>query len=103
MKTTRKKKTSEMVKKEPLNSLKENNNLEETDLDATIDAITDPKEAVRIIQRYEEIIKTQNIRVIGYVGGGQVSCYKISEKQKSFLKMWDNISLNFIVKSLTFK
>lgn len=92
-----------MVKKEPLNSLKENNNLEETDLDATIDAITDPKEAVRIIQRYEEIIKTKNIRVIGYVGGGQVSCYKISEKQKSFLKMWDNISLNFIVKSLTFK
>ena len=70
MKTTRKKKTNEMVKKEPLNSLKENNNLEETDLDATIDAITDPKEAVRIIQRYEEIIKTQNIRVIGYVGGG---------------------------------
>ena len=59
-----------MVKKEPLNSLKENNNLEETDLDATIDAITDPKEAVRIIQRYEEIIKTKNIRVIGYVGGG---------------------------------
>ena len=102
MKTTRKKKTNETVKKELLNSLKENNNLEETDLDATIDAITVPKEAVRIIQRYEEIIKTQNIRVIGYVGG-QVSCYKSSEKQKSFLKMWDNISLNFIVKSLTFK
>lgn len=70
MKTTRKKKTNETVKKELLNFLKENNNLEETDLDATIDAITDPKEAVRIIQRYEEIIKTQNIRVIGYVGGG---------------------------------
>ena len=70
MKTTRKKKTNKTVKKEPLNSLKENNNLEETDLDATTDAITDPKEAVRIIQRYEEIIKTQNIRVIGYVGGG---------------------------------
>lgn len=69
MKTTRKKKTNETVKKELLNFLKENNNLEETDLDATIDAITDPKEAVRIIQRYEEIIKTQNIRVIGYVGG----------------------------------
>ena len=82
MKTTRKKKTNETVKKELLNFLKENNNLEETDLDATIDAITDPKEAVRIIQRYEEIIKTQNIRVIGYVGGGQVSCYKISEKQE---------------------
>ena len=90
------------VKKELLNSLKENNNLEETDFDATTEAITDPKEAVRIMQRYEEIIKTQNRRVIGYVGG-QVSCYKSSEKQKSFLKMWDNISLNFIVKYLTFK
>ena len=85
-----------------MNSLKENNNLEETDLDATTEAITDPKEAVRIIKSYEEIIKTQNTRVIGYVGE-QGSCFKSSEKQKIFLKIWDNISLNFILKYLTFK
>ena len=84
-----------------MNSLKENNNLEETDLDATTESLTDPKQAVRIMQCYEEIIKTQNLRVIGYVGE-QASCYKSSEKQKSFLKMWDNISLNFILKYLTF-
>lgn len=65
-----------------MNSLKENNNLEETDLDATIDAITDPKEAVRIIQRYEEIIKTQNIRVIGYVGAGRSAVIKFQKNRR---------------------
>lgn len=82
MKTTRKKKTNETVKKELLNFLKENNNLEETDLDATTDAITDPKEAVRIIQRYEEIIKTKNIRVIGYVGGGRSAVIKFQKNRR---------------------
>ena len=36
----------------------ENDDLKEPGLDATADAITDSLEAVRIIQRYEEIIKT---------------------------------------------
>lgn len=37
-------------------------------LGTTGDAITDPTDAVRIMKRYEEIIKTQNKIVIFYVG-----------------------------------
>ena len=64
---TRNKKTKETAKKELLDYLKENDDLEEPDIDATADAITDPIDAVIIIKRYEEIIKIQNKRVIGYV------------------------------------
>lgn len=59
-KTTRKK-TDETVKKELLDCLKENYDLEEPDLDITADTITDPIDAVRIIQRYEEIIKQRQL------------------------------------------
>ena len=47
-KTTRKKITSETVKENLLNSLKENNNLERSDIDATVDTVTDPLKAIRI-------------------------------------------------------
>ena len=47
-KTTRKKIISETVKEELLNSLKENNNLEHSDIDATVDTVTDPLKAIRI-------------------------------------------------------
>lgn len=47
-KTTRKKITSETVKEKLLNSLKENNNLERSDIDATVDTVTDPLKAIRI-------------------------------------------------------
>ena len=50
-----------------MNYLKKNNDLEQKNLDATANSITDPLEAVRTI-RYEEIIKTQNKRAVGYVG-----------------------------------
>ena len=52
-KTTRKKKTNETIKQELLNSLKENDNLEESGLDATGDTITDTFEAVKVIKRYK--------------------------------------------------
>ena len=67
-KTARKKKTSETVKQELLSSLKENDNLEEPDIDATADTITYTLETIRIIQSYEEIMKTQNKRALGKQG-----------------------------------
>lgn len=67
-KTIRKKKTNETVKQELLNSLKENDDLEEPGLDETAYAIMHPLEAVRITNPYKETIKTQNKRAIGYVG-----------------------------------
>ena len=57
-----------MVKQEIMNSLKENDDLEEPSLDATADAITEPLQAIRIVKRYKEITKTQNKRARNYVG-----------------------------------
>lgn len=57
-----------MVKKDLLDFLKENDKLDQSDPDATADVITDLIDAVRTLQRYEEIIKTQNNRVIGHTG-----------------------------------
>lgn len=47
-----KKKANRTVKKELLDSLKENNDLEEPGLDTTADGIIDSLEAIRIMQRY---------------------------------------------------
>ena len=62
-KITGKKKSNRLVKKEFLDFLRENDDLEEPGLDVTADAVIDPLE-VRIMQRCEEI-KIQNKRVIG--------------------------------------
>ena len=54
-KTIWKKKTNGTVKKELLNSLRENNIVEQPGLN--IDNVTDPREAISIINSYEEIKK----------------------------------------------
>ena len=56
-KNIRKKKTNEAEKEELLNSIRENDAMEEPGLN--IDNVTDPGERI-IIYSYEEIIKTQN-------------------------------------------
>lgn len=67
-KTTRKKKTSDTVKQELLNSIKKDDNLEEPDINATADTIKDPLEAIRLTQRYKKITKTYFKKAEGYVG-----------------------------------
>ena len=47
-----------------MDSLRENDDLEEPGLDVTADVIIDPLEVVRIMQRCEKI-KIQNKRLIG--------------------------------------
>ena len=66
--TTSKKKPKKKVKKELLHSLKENNDSKERGIDPAADAITDRLEAVRIVQSYKEVIKSQNKIMIVYVG-----------------------------------
>ena len=68
LKSVKKKKTLEKVKQELLNSLKENDEEEEPGLKETTNATSDPQEAILIICRYEDIIKTQNKKTIGYIG-----------------------------------
>ena len=81
-KTTRKKKTSDTVKQELLNSIKKDDNLEEPDINATADTIKDPLEAIRLIQSYKEIMKTQNKRTIEYLGKQRQLLKKLRETRQ---------------------
>lgn len=81
-KTTRKKKTSDTVKQELLNSIKKDDNLEEPDINATADTIKDPLEAIRLIQSYEEIMKTQTKRTIEYLGKQRQLLKKLRETRQ---------------------
>ena len=68
-----KKKANKKVKEEPLNSLRETNEAEETEINPTINLT----EAIELINHYEEIIKTQNKRFMRYI-------YKQGEILKMF-------------------
>lgn len=68
LKNTSKKKTKETVKDELLNSLMKKNKMEEQGLEEMANIIADPKEAIRMIKQYEQMIKTQNKKVINIFG-----------------------------------
>ena len=51
-----------------LNSLQENDDVEEQGLNETGNNVNNSQEAILIIHRYEDIIKTQNKKAIGYIG-----------------------------------
>ena len=63
-----KKKTNENIKQELLNSLQENDDVEEQGLQETTNNVNNSQEAILMINRYEDIIKTQNKKAIGYIG-----------------------------------
>ena len=63
-----KEKANETVKRELLNSLQENDNVEEQELNETANNANNSQEAVVMMHRYEDIIKTQNEKAIGYIG-----------------------------------
>ena len=68
LKNTSKKKTKETVKDELLNSLMKKNKMEEQGLEEMANIIADPKEAIRMIKHYEQMVKTQNKKVINIFG-----------------------------------
>ena len=51
-----------------LHSLQENDDVEEQGLNETANDVNNSQEVIRITNRYEDIIKTQNEKAIGYVG-----------------------------------
>ena len=55
------------MKQELLNYLIENDKLKDPGLDEIGNGITDPAEAITMIKRYEEMIKTQNKKVINFI------------------------------------
>ena len=84
-KTARKEKTSKTIKQELLNSLKEIDSLEKPDIDATADTIRNSFKAIRLIQHYKKIIKTEKNRALSYVGK-QGLLLKKFRKTKQFLQ-----------------
>ena len=67
-KSKTKKKSNETIKRELLNSLKENDDVEEQGLNETANNVNNSQEAIAIIRRYMEIIKKKNKKAIGYTG-----------------------------------
>ena len=63
-----KKKTKEAIKRELLNLLQENDDVEEQGVNRTANNVNNSSEAVLIIRCYKDIIKTQNKKAIGYIG-----------------------------------
>ena len=59
---------NEIVKRELLNSIQENDDVKEQGLNETVSSFNNSQEAVLIIHHYEDIIKTQNKKAIGYIG-----------------------------------
>ena len=54
-----KKKTNESIKIELLNSFPENNDVEEQGFTAKANNVNNSQEAIQVINRYKDIIKTQ--------------------------------------------
>ena len=61
-KSKTKKKSNETIKRELLNSLKENDDVEEQGLNETANNVNNSQEAIAIIRRYMEIIKKKTRR-----------------------------------------
>ena len=68
LKRIAKKKTNETVKQEPLNLLQENDDVVEQGLNKRANNVNNFQKAIKIINRFEDIIKTQNIKAMGYIG-----------------------------------
>ena len=67
-KRTAKKKTNENIKQELLSSLQENDDVDEVGLNETANNVNNSQEAIIIIHLYDDIVKTQNKKAIGYIG-----------------------------------
>ena len=68
LKVIAKKNTYRSRKKELLNSLQENDDVEEQGLKETANNVKNSQEAMLIIHRYKDILKTQNKKSVRYIG-----------------------------------
>ena len=67
-KSITKEKTNETIKRELVNSLQENDDVEEQGLNETANNVSNSQETILIIRRYKDVIKTQNKKAIRYIG-----------------------------------
>ena len=67
LKRIAKKKLNEIITQELLNLLQEYDDIEEQGLNETANNVNNFQEANKIINRYEDIIKRQNKKAVGYI------------------------------------
>ena len=68
MPTKAQKKTKEIVQKELIDSIKDKYEIEKPELEERVQNITDIAEAIIVIKKYEEIIRTQEKKIINIAG-----------------------------------
>ena len=76
------------MKRELLNSLQESHDVEEQELNKTANNVDSSQEVMLIIRRYEDIIKTQNRKAIGYIGKQR----QLFKKFKDTGNFFDNVA-----------
>ena len=96
-KSKMKKKTNESTKRELLNLLKENDDVDEQEFNKTVNNVNNSQEAVVIIRCYEDIVKTQNKKIIVYIAK-QAEILKKFQDTQDFL---DNVG--YIKTTIYFK
>ena len=67
-KSKTKKETNQSIKAELLNSLKENDDVEEQGFNETVNNFKNSQKAIVTIRRYDKVIKTKYKKAIGYIG-----------------------------------
>ena len=87
-KSKTKKRTNESIKRELLNLLKGNDDVEEQGLNTKANNIKNFQETIALIYRYEKIIKTQNKKAIRYTG----KLGELFKKFKDTENFLDNVS-----------
>ena len=91
------KKTHEIIKRELLNSLQENDDVEEQGLNERANNVNNSQEGIRIINRYEDIIKTHNKKQF-LVLVNKENFKKSSKIQKTFLIIFVKADQQYIFK-----
>ena len=79
-----KKKTNEFIKRELLNSSKENDDVEEQGLNKTVSNANNSQEVIAIIRRYDDLMKNQNKKPIGYIAKQGELLKKFKDTQNVF-------------------
>ena len=95
-----KKKTNESIKRELLNSLQENDNVKEQGLNERANNVNNSQEAILVIHRYEDIIKTQNEKRMSYIGKQGQLLQKIKDTENFFYNVGQSKSMIYFKISL---
>ena len=91
-KSITKKEGNETIKRELLNSLQENADVEEQGLNETVNNVNNSQEAILTIYRYEGNIKTQDKKAVEYIGKQGQLLRKFKDTEHFFDKVGQSSS-----------